>query len=102
MAKREGWTQIGFSNGQMIIDFVYMIENNLDIYFDKDNATVRSYKKQLSKLLGSDNEQLMLMVHYEAEKSIGGNKYENPSYSKLGDEAYSHYLQLGKMKKVIS
>lgn len=96
MAKRAYWTQIGFSDGQMIIDFVYMVENNLDIYFDKDNPTVRSYKKQLIKVLGSDHEHLMLMVHCEAEKSIGGSKYDNPLYSKLGDEAYSHYLQFGE------
>lgn len=96
MTKREYWTQIGFTAGQMVIDFVYMFENNLDMYFDKDNLTVCSYKKQLSKLLGSDNEHLMLMVHCEAEKSIGGSKYDNLLYSKLGDEAYSHYIQFGE------
>lgn len=32
IAKKEYWTQIGFTYGQMIIDFVYMYENNLDIY----------------------------------------------------------------------
>lgn len=38
---------IGFICGQMIIDFVYMCENNLDIYFDRDNPRVCSYKKNL-------------------------------------------------------
>ena len=60
IAKKEYWTQIGFTYGQMIIDFVYMYENNLDIYFDRDNPRVCSYKKQLIELLGSDSEQLFL------------------------------------------
>lgn len=77
IAKKEYWTQIGFTYGQMIIDFVYMYENNLDIYFDRDNPRVCSYKKQLIELLGSDSEQLILMVHCEAEKSFGGSKYDN-------------------------
>ena len=42
IAKKEYWTQIGFTYGQMIIDFVYMYENNLDIYFDRDNPRVCS------------------------------------------------------------
>ena len=94
--KKEYWTQIGYMGGLVVIDFVYMSENNLDIYFDRDNSRVCSYKKQLIELLGSDNEQLILMVHCEAEKSFGGNKYGNLLYSKLGDEAYSHYIQFGK------
>ena len=96
IAKKEYWTQIGFTYGQMIIDFVYMYENNLDIYFDRDNPRVCSYKKQLIELLGSDSEQLILMVHCEAEKSFGGSKYDNLLYSELGDEAYSHYIQFGE------
>ena len=97
IAKKEYWTQIGFTYGQMIIDFVYMYENNLDIYFDRDNPRVCSYKKQLIELLGSDSEQLILMVHCEAEKSFGGSKYDNLLYSELGDEAYSHYIQFGEI-----
>lgn len=50
--------------GQMIIDFVYMCEN----------------------------EQLILMVHCEAEKAFGGSKYDNSLYSEVGDEAYSNYM----------
>ena len=96
IAKKEYWTQIGFTYGQMIIDFVYMYENNLDIYFDRDNPRVCSYKKQLIELLGSDSEQLILMLHCEAEKSFGGSKYDNLLYSELGDEAYSHYIQFGE------
>lgn len=55
---------IGFICGQMIIDFVYMCEN----------------------------EQLILMVHCEAEKAFGGSKYDNSLYSEVGDEAYSNYM----------
>lgn len=83
---------IGFICGQMIIDFVYMCENNLDIYFDRDNPRVCSYKKNLIELLDSENEQLILMVHCEAEKAFGGSKYDNSLYSEVGDEAYSHYM----------
>lgn len=96
IAKKEYWTQIGFTCGQMIIDFVYMYENNFDIYFDRDNPRVCSYKKNLIELLDSDDEQLILMVHCEAEKSFGGSKYDNLLYSELGDEAYSHYIQFGE------
>lgn len=96
LEKRVYWKNSGYEYGELIIDFVYMYENHLDIVFDYENPLVSSYKNLLGKLLNSNDEHLLVMVHCEAEKSFGGSRFENPLYSKLGDEAYYHYLQLGK------